>query len=632
MPKSTLDPAQLIADNLNADAAISAETLIRKFVVRWKLFVICALVVPLIALLLAHQIPSTFTASAQILFRHQGGAPTLYREFMPSLPLLSAATAAEVIRTETVAAGMIEKVGVENTDIARPAFKVLFGKVASVIMPLFGRDWDDNPAKGNPRIKYLMLAKELKPTVEATTLMVDRSTGSTRDELIEVTVKSTNREKVAAMANGLCDGFIAEYDRQAREEISVAQLSLAEQAAKIEKDIVELKSAPGSSGAADLLLVESRDGKALSSGLARTISDQELALVQLRLNYTDTSPEVTRAQAELDRARLVLAKQEALDAAKESLNQVRRKQRELQIAAQLFTTSQSGLSVVERALTPRKTKLTTVMKYGIPGGAGLFAGMFIGGAGILLLNLLDPRLFVASDVTTASGLPLLGVVPAENAVLPSNPDELAALPYPGARPALLQTLAKLDVLARNASRIVVVTSAENEASSAAVALQLAALMARDRDSRLLLVDSNFDRPSLTQTLKAETTPGLLDVLAAQSPLASAVRPTKLARLGFLGTGKIELRDEAGSSHEGWERFLQDALRDYVAIVIHAGGLLNSREAAPLSRRSVRPLLVTNQRSSKRDTLGRAAALLAEIGVPSLGVIHCERFDASGKKS
>ena len=624
MAKPLIDPAQLIAENLNADAAISAETLIQKFLVRWKLFAICALLVPLVAVLLAHQIPTNFKASAQILLRHQGGAPTLYREFMPSLPLLSAATAAEVIRTDAVASGMIEAVGVENADISRPAFKVLFGKVTALIMPLFGRDWDSNPAQGNPRLKYLLLAKELKPTIEATTLMVDRSTGSTRDELIEVTVKSTNREKVAAMANGLCDGFIAEYDRQAREEIALAQLSLVEQASKIEKEILDLKHSVENPGSSDLLLVESRDGKALSSGLAKTISDQEVALIQLRLNYTDISPEVTRAQTELDHARVILARQEALDASKDSLNQVRRKQRELQIAAQLFTSSQTGLSVVERALPPRKTKLTTLIKYGLPGGAGLFAGLFIGGTGILLLNLLDPRLFVASDITAASGLPLLGVITAENVTLSPNPDDLSVLPHPGARPALLQTLAKLDVLARDASRIVVVTSAENETSSATVALQLAALMARDRDSRVLLVDSNFDRPSLSTALKAESASGLLDVLAAQTSFASVIRATKLARLRFIGVGQIALRDEAGSSREGWERFVEEARRDHVAIVIHAGGLLNSREAAPLSRRAVRPLLVTNQRSSKRDTLARAAALLAEIGVPALGVIHCEQ--------
>lgn len=622
MAKSPLDPAQLLAENLNADAAISAENLIQKFLLRWKLFTACVLIVPLVAVLLAHQIPTNFKASAQILIRHQGGSPSLYREFAPSLPLLSAATAAEVIRTDTVASGMIEAVGVENADISRPVFKILFGKVAAVIMPLFGRE-EDNSLQGNPRLKYLVLAKELKPSVEATTLMVDRSTGSTRDELIEVTVKSTNREKVAAMANGLCEGFIAEYDRQARQEIDLAQHSLAAQASKIEKEIVELKHAVETPGSADLLFVESRDGKALSSGLAKTISDQELMLIQLRQNYTENSPEVIRAQAELDRARVVLAGQEAIDASKESLNQVRRKQRELQIAAQLFASSQNGLSIVERALPPRKTKLTAVLKYGIPSGGGLFAGAFIGCIGILLLNLLDPRLFVASDVSAASGLPLLGVITSESAALPAHPDELATLPHQRARPALLQTLAKLDVLSRDASRIVVVTSAENEASSASVALQLATLMARDRDSRVLLVDSNFDQPSLTAALQGESGPGLLDVLASQTTLSAALRPTKLARLAFVSIGQSALRDEAGSSREGWERFLESARHDFVAIVIHAGGLLNSREAAPLSRRAVRPLLVTNQRRSKRNTLARAAALLTEIGVPALGVIHCE---------
>jgi Mrp family chromosome partitioning ATPase/uncharacterized protein involved in exopolysaccharide biosynthesis len=621
--KAKIDPAHIIAASLDADPAVSAESIIQKFRIRWKLFAACTLIVPAIAVSLASMVPTTFKCTAQMLIRHQGGAYDLYQEFVPRLPLLSGATTAEVMRSGPVASKMIESVGVENEDIARPAYKVLFGKAAALIMPLFGGESEDMALMKDPQRKDLFLASELKPSIEANTLMVEHGGSMTPDELIEITIKSNSREKVAAMVNGLCEAYIADYNRRAGEEIAAAINGLAEQAAKTEKDIAHLRALLASGAKEDDQMEESSADTPVAAGLAKTISDLEIELVQLRQTYTEDSPNVVRAKAELDHARGMLSNQEALDTATGMLSALKRKQRELGLAAQLFETNQSGLSMDEMGLTPKKSKLIAVLHYGIPGGAGLAGGIFIGVVSLLILDLVDPRLFVAHDAMSATGLPLLGVIPADKTVLPDSPEQVAEFPRSGARPALLQTLGKLDVLARDASRILVVTSAEDEASSATVALQLAALVARDRDSRVLLVDANFDRPDLTGVFNAHKDVGLLDVLDGQSSLDAAIRPTKLPRLSFIGMGRPDLRDEAGSTRQGWESFIEQCRKGQNTIIVHAGGLLNSREAAPLAQRADRPLLVTNRQDSKRNSLARAAALLAEIGVPALGIIHCD---------
>jgi Mrp family chromosome partitioning ATPase/capsular polysaccharide biosynthesis protein len=612
----------MLAASLDADPAVSAESIIQKFRIRWKLFACCALIVPAIAVGLACVVPTTYKSTAQLLIRHQGGGYDLYQEFVPKLPLLSGATTAEVIRSGPVASKMIEAVGVENEDIARPAYKVLFGKAASLIMPLFGGETEDIALMKNPKLKDLFLASELKSSIEANTLMIEHG-GMTPDELIEVTVKSTSREKVAAMVNGLCETFIAEYNRRAAEEIAAAKKSLAGQAEKIVQDIVRLRALLAAGAEEDTQLAESSADTPLAAGLAKTISDLEMQLVQLRQTYTENSPDVIQAKAELDRARNMLSNQESLDTAKAVLSSLERKQRELGLAAQLFEGNQSGLSMDEMGLTPKKSKLVALLHYGIPGGTGLAGGIFIGVVALLILDLVDPRLFVAHDAMSATGLPLLGVIPADSVLLPDSPEQVVEFPRSGARSALLQTLGKLDVLARDVSRILVVTSAEDEASSATVALQLAALVAHDRDSRVLLVDANFDHPDLTRAFNADKNVGLLDMLDGQSKLEAVIRPTKLPRLSFIGMGRPDLRDEAGSTRQGWENFIEQCRKGQNTIIVHAGGLLNSREAAPLAQRADRPLLVTNRQHSKRNSLARAAALLAEIGVPALGIIHCD---------
>jgi uncharacterized protein involved in exopolysaccharide biosynthesis/Mrp family chromosome partitioning ATPase len=651
--KSKIDPARLLADNLDASPEISVETIIKKFLVRWRLFVACALLVPLIAVGLSHLIPSTYKSSAQLLIRHQGGINMLYDDIAPTQISLTGATSAELMRSDPVASKMIEAVGVEDADIARPAYKVLFGKAAALIMPLLGREPSEADGSGNSKLKYIALADELKPSITATTLMVDRGGTALRDELIEVSIKSNSREKVAAMVNGLCEAFIAEYNQRSKNEILAAHQTLADQAARVEADLARLRaSAPGEDTIAlPAERATNADNKPLSSGLARKISELESQLVTLRQSFTDSSPEVIQVKTELERNRALLNNQEAIDAAGELLSTIRKKQRQLSLAVQLFESNQGNLSVVERGLTPRKSKITLVFRYGIPAVAGLVGGMFIGAVAILLLNLLDPRLLVASDVASAAGLPLLGVIPAGGLAAPDL-NRAHELPVVAARPALSQTLAKFDLLPRESSRTVTVVSAENESSTAQVALQLSALLARDRDRRVVLVDANFDHPSISEGASAALAPrlaelmvrasdtrggdlavmeapssgkefGVLDVLSGHSSVAKAARGTKLPRLSFIGTGRLDLRDEAGSSLEKWSQFVAACHKEFDTVILHAGGLSNSREAGVLAKAAGRSVLVTNSRVSNKNSLKAAAALLAEIGAVALGVIHCD---------
>ncbi|HXC01283.1 MAG TPA: Wzz/FepE/Etk N-terminal domain-containing protein [Opitutaceae bacterium] len=617
-----LDPARIIAASLDSEPAFSAEGIMQKFLVRWKLFVACTLIVPVVALAVAALIPTTYKSTAQVLIRAEGGASGLYTGITPLRVALTGASSAEVIKSTAVASQMIEEVGVQSADIYRPAYKVLLGKAMALILPLLGREPEDRLLAANPRLKYTYLADDLKPSIDATTLMMDHSTSTQRDEMVNVTLKATNREKVAAMVNGLCDDFIRLYNQRSRDEILVAKKTLDDQVAEEEAQIVHLHATPAEDIAPPEILPSDANTNPLTEGLGHSVSDLETQLAVLRETYSENAPEVVQAESELKHDRALLAQEEAIDQAGERLSQLKVRLGELRMAAMLCETGQGDVSVVEHGLTPKKTKVTLLIKYGIPGGGGLVGGMLIGAIAILMLNALDPRLLVADDVPVASKLSLLGVIPASGMGTVSGA-QLNELPVADARPTLLQALGRLDIRDRKDCRVILVTSAENESSSAQVALQLAALMARDRDNRVLLIDANFDHPALTEGAAAKSEPGLLDVLAGAAA-GETVRPTKLVRLSFLGIGHADLRDEISSSRDSWARLLDQSRKNYGTILIHAGGLLNSREVAPLAKDADQSLLVTNLHATRKDRLAQAAALLADIGAPVLGVIHCER--------
>jgi capsular polysaccharide biosynthesis protein len=571
-----LDPARILAASLDSEPAFTAEGIMQKFLVRWKLFAACTLIVPAVALWVAALIPTTYKSTAQLLIRAEGGASGLYDGIAPPRVVLTGASSAEVVKSAPVASQMIEEVGVQSADIYRPAYKVLLGKAMALILPLLGREPEDKLLAANPRLKYTYLADDLKPSIDATTLMMDHSTSTLRDEMVNITLKATNREKVAAMVNGLCDNFIRLYNQRSRDEILAAEKTLDDQAAEEEAQISHLRAAPAEEVAPPEMLPSDADTNPLTEGLGRSVSDLETQLAVLHETYSENAPEVVQAESELKHDRALLAREETIDAAGERLSHLNIRLRELRLAAMLYETGQGDITVVEHGITPKKTKVTLLIKYGIPGGGGLVGGMLIGAIAILMLNAMDPRLLVADDILAASKLSLLGVIPSSGVGTVSIA-QLNELPVADARPALLQALGRLDVRDRKTSRVILVTSAENESSSAQVALQLAALMARDRDDRVLLIDANFDHPALTEGAAAKSEPGLLDVLAGATA-GEAVRPTKLPRLSFLGVGRPDLRDETSSNRDGWARLLDHSRKNYGTMLIHAGGLLNSREA------------------------------------------------------
>jgi uncharacterized protein involved in exopolysaccharide biosynthesis len=611
-----IDPAQRLADSLENPPDISIRTLVDKFLLHWKLFAACTLVAPAIAVGLMALVPITYKASAQIVIEHAGGAYAVFGDAVPDWMPLSGATMAELVKSAPVVSRMIKTVGVVDADIARPAYKVLLGRVMALVMPLFGRESADARLQADPDLKYRILADDLKPSIDATTLLIDRGGGMLHDEVVEINLKANTREKVAAMVNGLCAALIAETDLRRRTDLQAAAKVLDEQAASVAADLEQRRANPAAyARAADA------DNEPLAAGLARSISDLDVQLATLRQTFADSAPEVTRVRGALAQAREQLARQETIDATTEQLGQIRRRQRQIQLALQLVGRGEDGLTVAETALTPKKTKLVALMHFGLPAAAGLIGGMFVGGLAVLLLNLLDPRLFVAADVEPASSLRVLGCFPAEAEPLPAF-ERWASLPHPGARPVLLQVLGRREALGGDATRVLAVTSALNESASGTVALQLAALLARDHCGRVLLVDANADRPSLAAAASAphRTAPG--DRTSADAPAGVLVRPPGPNDL-VIGAGRLEIRGGSAPLGSAGRRAFAAAPPEYAAIVLHLPGLLNSRDAAALAKGADHVLVVSSRKRTRKDRLREAADLLTELEARVLGLVHCE---------
>lgn len=92
-------------------------------------------------------------------------------------------------------------------------------------------------------------------------------------------------------------------------------------------------------------------------------------------------------------------------------------------------------------------------------------------------------------------------------------------------------------------RAILFASTEPDQGTTTVLLNLAATLAQQPDTRVLVLDAEFDRPGTARHLGLSNVPGLTEVLAAELPLAWALQPTSIPRLQALGSGAASTANE-----------------------------------------------------------------------------------------
>jgi uncharacterized protein involved in exopolysaccharide biosynthesis len=329
MPKSSFNLAQKVSDSIESDYLLSLDRIKAVLRERWRILVYCTAITPIIAVAVAQLVPLTFHATAQLLISPDDGSALLLAEGTRhggAAP--SGQSAAEIVRSVPVVARMAEAVGVTNADVARPAYKVLFGYVTRAIVPFLHKDKDDGA--GAKLSEWEFLANEIKPSIKATSLQSEVRSLTPSDQIVEVTIASTNKAKVAAMANGLLDAFIANQAHRNEAEALKAYDTLLASEKKTRDAIALLKQSPAKQAADSETPVSEHlpQERPLAEAMSRNISELELKLIELEHAYSDDSPNVIRARSELKQARQSLDNQESIDALLAQVADLKKAQRQ----------------------------------------------------------------------------------------------------------------------------------------------------------------------------------------------------------------------------------------------------------------------------------------------------------------
>lgn len=292
--------------------------------------------------------------------------------------------------------------------------------------------------------------------------------------------------------------------------------------------------------------------------------------------------------------------QRAVKASEATYNQLKEKYDQAIIAQTVATSDVWLLQPADPTSFTRTPRLTLNLAVGSI--IGLACALFA----VLLFEVTGSSITTERDVEKTLGLPVL-------ATLPAPPEKQVALRHF----ATWLTFANPSVM-----RTITIASPCEVRGKGMIALNTAVALA-SVEGPVLLVDANFEHPSLHHVLGAhnESGCGFSDVLGKRLPIAYAVQSTALGSLDFLaaGTPSTPADDMTSLRSPEFHSFLEQARERYAAVVFDTSPLDSATSAIALAAQTDATVLVvsTNTKTERaREALGRLAAI---PGVNVLGV-------------
>jgi uncharacterized protein involved in exopolysaccharide biosynthesis len=564
------------------------ESLTRIFIRPW-LFAICVLLPPVIAVGFATLVPTTYRASCKILIRYGASEAAFLRDLIPdNRAALSGLSSAEILRSMPSVLATVEAQNITDADIVSSPKDIVSGFITAHLSGLLpkSKDTTDGPTLSMPGVDpaKLRVAEAFKASLSDSTSgtsskaveVLDKGMSALPasqrgDDLITMTVPSFNRLKVAAMANGLAQSFIAEYARLSAEEAHRSVEFLDKLIAEAENNPLGLRLPDKTSAMGEQPNGDVYRRSPLLEHLANDLATRESTLAQLTSMYAPTSPQVLGARAAVDKLRGSLEVAEREEVQKLSLEQLRLRRYQAANTEQLFKDGLVPISIVEAAETPRK--VSPVARYVVAGGVGLALGLMLGLSLIVVLSVSDQRLYTSWDVERTVKLPLLATLPVMRRSQ-SRGDLFTRFNDPEFEDSLIQLLSRLDVgRDRESAVVVAVASASSAEGRTFVVTGLAALLARGGRRKVLLIDADLRARALSIATGTNDAAGFIDAIRDATPFKGGALQTELPGVAVLPAGHGGRRAELGFYRGAFEDALNEVRHAYDFVLIDTTAVL-----------------------------------------------------------
>jgi capsular exopolysaccharide synthesis family protein len=279
-------------------------------------------------------------------------------------------------------------------------------------------------------------------------------------------------------------------------------------------------------------------------------------------------------------------------------------------AASVTISTVRDAAVPARPVSPNATVFLAI---------GIFLGAFLGVGLAVLRERLDTRIRTQADVQKLTDASLIGAITFDEDVTdrPLIVQESPHSPRAEAFRRLRTNLQFLEVA--GAPRVFVITSALPGEGKSTTSINLAITLA-DAGARVLLVDADLRRPSVSRYLGLEGSVGLTTVLIGRVRHEDAVQPWGPENLAVLPSGQVPPNPSEllGSTH--MSALLAEVGEAYDVVLVDTAPLLPVTDGAILAKMTGGAVVVVGAGITHRPQLTEALAALDTVGAKVLGVV------------
>jgi len=173
-------------------------------------------------------------------------------------------------------------------------------------------------------------------------------------------------------------------------------------------------------------------------------------------------------------------------------------------------------------------------------------------------------------------------------------------------------------------QVLAITGSHHNEGASSVAANLARALARPGDGQVLLVDANFQHPSIHQIFESRLSPGLSDILTNGQNIDGVVVPSPVQNLHILSAGTINGNLSEIFDSEKFTSLLDSIKKDYRYVVIDLPAVNEASWALRLARLCDGVGLVVEAERSRWEVAQRTKELLEQSKAKIIGVIINKR--------
>lgn len=263
---------------------------------------------------------------------------------------------------------------------------------------------------------------------------------------------------------------------------------------------------------------------------------------------------------------------------------------------------------------------------------GLFAGAIMGIGFIVMLDLIDNRLKLITDIENYYNINILGTLLHRKKshdvkdISKLSEQELDSKYYRE----LTEVRINLDQLQDNKEdNLISIISPYRREGKTTSAFLIAKEYAR-AGKKVLLVDLDTYLPKLTRAMGMESEKGLQDYLLTDAKLYECIHRSQFSNLDVLGCGQNPYNNQIFYDNTKFEELLKDISRQYDKVILDTPGLLFFPEIVSIIKKVSSLIIITRMGRTTRHKLDSLIKKINSLPVKILGTlvtdVHTTPFD------